>query len=213
MSRATITVCLVFGWAGCPATLVEGGDDDDATTDGTTPAGDDDDDGTTPGTEAVCDDGVDDDADGAADCDDTDCDADEQCALPTELAFETLISFDANALAELGGYGDCDVHITAALVQDPADSCDGCDRVFRGPFEFIADDCPDDIERPSDGGYGIDFRSDTEWEVFGKVEGVWTSLGVATDDGTGVFRINDTTPVEVSGVEVGDLTTFFAFTP
>ena len=105
------------------------------------------------------------------------------------------------------------MHITAPLERDRAETCDGCDRVFTGPFTFLEDDCPDTLPRPEDGGYGIAFVSDTQWEVYGRVETVWTSLGTAVDDGSGTFKIVDDQTIEAYGVEVGTLTTFFSFTP
>lgn len=212
-ARIGLGVGFVLWGSGC--TVSELLDTKDTTKDGLpeTTTSPDDTDTVPPDPELECDDERDDDDDGLVDCDDDDCAGVELCTWPTQIDFETLIEFDANAIAELGGYGDCTVHVTAPLARDRAESCEGCDRVYAGEFTFLEDDCPEDIERPQDGGYGIDFRSETEWEVFGRVEAVWTSLGVAQDDGTGTMRISDSTPVEAYGVDVGTVSTFFSFTP
>lgn len=185
-------------------------------TDGTDGTGTDDTEETdVPRTETECDDERDDDGDGDTDCDDDDCSAEEHCSWPVTVDFESLLQFDANSLAELAGYGDCEVHITSNLERDRAQSCEGCDRVFSGAFDYLRDNCPEDdaIARPTEGSYGFAFRSATRWEVFGEVDGQWGSLGVAEDDGSGSLRIIETNPVEVDGVEFGQLTSMFAFEP
>jgi hypothetical protein len=201
---------LFYAGAGCSGGgAVDGGADTaepptDTDTDGDPPAGD---------PEGACDDQDDNDGDGDIDCADSDCATKELCTWPAAIDFETLLQYEASGLAQLAGYEDCTVHITAPLERNPAESCDGCDRVYSGPFEFLQDDCPPEIERPADGGYGIDFQTETTWEVFGRVDGVWTSLGIAEDDGSGTLQIADTVPVIVEGVDGGDLTTYFQFTP
>ena len=206
MRLATMAFGLGFAWTGCGGDAPGGADADTADTD---PGGEPDEEAEP---ETACDDQEDDDGDGATDCDDSDCTSLELCTWPTALDFETLIAFDGNALAGLAGYEDCTVHVTAALERDRAESCPGCDRVFAGPFTFVSDDCPEEFERPDAGGYGIDFRGGETWEVFGRVDGEWTSLGITTDD-AGTMRIEETAPVEFEGVEAGELTTRFAFTP
>ena len=200
---------LTLLFAGC------GGDGAaDGGTDGDTGVGDTDDGGGPDAEpEKECDDEIDDDDDGAVDCDDSDCAAVELCTWPAAIDFETQIEFEASRLAQLAGYDDCTVNVTASLSRNRAESCPGCDRVYSGDFQFGSDDCPEEFERPTDGGYGVTFQSETQWEVFGRIEGEWTSLGVAEDDGTGTLRISDTQPVEVEGIDAGELTTRFAFTP
>lgn len=204
MRLATMAFGLGLAWTGCAGDAPGGADSDTDTASGG-PGG-----GSEP--ESACDNQDDDDRDGDVDCDDSDCAEKELCTWPDALDFETLIAFDGNALAGLAGYEDCTVHVTAALERDRAESCPGCDRVFAGPFTFVSDDCPEEFERPDAGGYGIDFRGGETWEVFGRVDGEWTSLGITTDD-AGTMRIVDTQPIEVEGVEAGELTTRFAFTP
>jgi hypothetical protein len=192
-----------------PGTGLTGDDDDDATN----PTDEGEPNVNPPEPEQDCDDEVDDDDDGRVDCDDSDCDGEQLCSWPVAMRFDSRLDFDANTLAEFGGYSDCRVTLTSDLERDRAESCPGCDRVFTGDFTFVEDDCPPEFERPTEGSYGVAFQAPDEWEIFGRVEDQWASLGVAVDDGSGTLKIEDRSPVEYEGVEIGELTSAFSFTP
>jgi len=166
--------------------------------------------------EVDCDDGLDDDDDSLVDCDDPDCDGLEVCTWPTALDLDAQLAFDANALAEFAGVEDCLTHYTSPLTQHRPMDCEACDRVFRGPFHYVYDDCPDDPEnpRPTEGGCGIRFDSDTAWQVYIRgVDREWTSLGTATNDGSGTFVFDSVDPVNYEETEIGTLHTTFRFSP
>ncbi|MBW2256151.1 MAG: hypothetical protein JRI25_16360 [Deltaproteobacteria bacterium] len=165
------------------------------------------------GVEVDCDDGIDGDADSLVDCDDPDCDGLELCTWPTALDLDVRFDFDANPLAEFAGVQDCLIHYTSPLLQHRPMDCAACDRVFRGPFHYVFDDCPPDEgnPRPTEGGYGLRFDSDTAWHVYFRLDEVWTSMGTATDDGSGTFVFDQTDPVNYEQTEVGTLRTTFRF--
>jgi hypothetical protein len=164
--------------------------------------------------EVDCDDGIDDDGDSLFDCDDPDCEGLELCTWPTALDLDARFDFDANSLAELAGVEDCLVHYTSPLTQHRPMDCAQCDRVFRGPFHYLSDDCPADSEipRPAEGGYGLRFDSDTAWHVYFRgLDEVWTSMGTATDDGSDTFVFDQTDPLYYEQTEIGTLRTTFRF--
>jgi len=168
-----------------------------------------------PAVETACDDEVDDDLDGLVDCADDDCSAELLCTWPGAVNFQSIVFFDANNLAKLGGYPDCTVETTSTLQRDRAESCPDCDRVFCGDFAYPQDSCPTDpnFPRPASGCFGFSFDTDTEWTMYGRNPDtdMWDQVGVLS--GTGPLQWTSNTPVDFEGTDVGDLTTTFYVSP
>ena len=159
----------------------ENGDDDDDGPPG--PQGDDDDDDTTaPDPETACQDGQDNDEDGLTDCDDPDCDAVTECTWPTQMDHRSSFAFTS----EIGMVDDCETIYTSllneAVVLEP---CPVCDRTYEGAFNYTVNSCEDildflGMDIPDEGGYGVIFISDQQWEIYSRDEDLqWYSAGIA----------------------------------
>ena len=179
------------------------GDDDDNGADDDDVADDDDgadDDDTVPDTETSCDDGLDEDEDGLMDCEDPDCADVAPCNWPEALDHVGTVFFDGWEIECVFGVpfdyqvDDCATDYTSPLGTTlTVDRCEACDRTFEGPFTYSVDTCtellPDASDPPDSGAFGMVFTSATEWEVFSinGETGLWESVGIATDDGSGTF--------------------------
>jgi hypothetical protein len=204
--------------AACP---VRGGnnddDDDDATLfDDDDASGDDDDTGTPPPPETACEDGQDNDEDGLVDCADDDCAAVFRCTWPTSMSHSGSFDYDASTLAEFAGYSDCVTQFTSTLVEETvvANQCPTCDRTFTGPLSYGTDTCPMDGPRPATVSYGIVFTDTLNRPIYTMdTNGVWTMVGTGVSgvDG-GPYNMSRNDPVEVDGIDGGDLTTNLSFT-
>ncbi|MEZ4320552.1 MAG: hypothetical protein R3F61_23930 [Myxococcota bacterium] len=198
---------MIWLLAACSGSGVDTSDDTDVVDDTDTPV--------VPMEETACDDQIDDDQDGAVDCNDSDCFDEELCSWPVAVGFQTDVHFDANFLAELGGYSDCDVVTTSTLQRDRNQSCAGCDRVYCGTFAYPTDTCPQDanVQRPTDGCFGFSFDASTSWTMYGTnpQTSAWELVGTLT--GTGPLTLSGSAPLDYEGTEVGTLTTTFYASP
>jgi hypothetical protein len=222
--RVSIAIAFLAPSAGCERRPASGDDDatadddaadDDAADDDT--SDDDDETPTPPPPETDCEDGLDNDEDGVSDCDDSDCAAVWRCTWPHSVQHTASLHYDANALAELAGYDDCDTQISSPMSDAGANpACPACDRTFTGLFTYTLDTCPTDPDnpRPTSGAYGLVFVDTASRTVFGQDDaGSWVNLGVATDaSGSGTYTLVRTDPVEVESFDAGTLQTTLTFT-
>lgn len=99
--------------------------------------------------ESDCEDGADNDADGLADCLDSDCVANWNCNLPRSIDFSSQVFFDGNTIeCEVWGIDvdvdieDCQANATTSLVRMKAGpTCPTCDHSFSGDFAYTVETC------------------------------------------------------------------------
>ncbi|MEZ4241268.1 MAG: hypothetical protein R3F59_34945 [Myxococcota bacterium] len=92
-------------------------------------------------------------------------------------------------------------------------ACDGCSRVFTGPFTFVDDDCRRSSTGRRAGHARRGVRSADRWQFYGRVDGEWGLLGAAQDDGTGTYAIEDAQPWSTRGSRSAPSPTRFTFRP
>lgn len=208
---------------------VPGDDGRPETSDSSTPPGEGDDGGVA--RERDCEDGEDDDGDGDVDCEDEDCqERHAPCAWPDRLSHELLAEFAGRTVTcetWLGDFdqdvADCVTQYRATLVEETDDPCPACDRSFSGTLEYVADTCTEqfgDEAPPTFGAFGLVFRSDDVWELWGRTgPGQW-ERGVDLTRAGGWFAYRGTEPVsfDTGGCDndplhVGDLTSSLRFQP
>lgn len=119
-------------------------------------------------TETVCDDGVDDDADGATDCDDSDCAADAACDLPaTETSCDNAVDDDGD------GSTDCDDSDCADDV-----ACDTGGTCESWALYFGSTATTDAVAVGAETSYAVSMRNATD------SLGFQLGIGLATAGGT-----------------------------
>jgi hypothetical protein len=166
-----------------------------------------------PDPETICDDGLDNDNDGLFDCDDDDCAEVFHCTWPDEIENDVSIQFDASSIAEIFGYDDCAIQTNSALANDTVSACPTCDRSYTGALVYTADSCPADaFDRPTSVTYGVNFLSDTERVFLGEEEAAWVELATVSASKDGAYRYSTVQPVEVDGIDAGDVTIVLVFT-
>ncbi|GEM_PF-4270315 len=124
--------------------------------------------------------------------------------------------YDPSPVFEAKGYSTCTASYSAELLpRTSGDLCPETDLTVDGALSVDAASCPAELlsSIPDPIAYGIDQGHSDGWDLWVPDSGNWYSIGVATDQGGGLYRLLTEQAVRSEGVNGGTVTWRFDFQP
>ncbi len=156
--------------------------------------------------EGDCEDGADNDADGLADCLDSDCVDSWNCNLPATIDFSSQVFFDGNTIeCEVWGIDvdvdieDCQANATTELRWvESGPTCPTCDRTYSGVFTYSVETCSAliGVPAPTRVDYGFVFVDPRTRELWSPdTAGTWVYVDTLGSADGRTFGLTGSEPI------------------